>query len=208
MASASSKLIDAVIREGAAPLLREAGFKKKARSFCKDVGDLIHVVNFQSSRFNDPDSASFTINLNLVFPRFHEAYLLGSPFPKNPGSAVPVIGQRIGFLLPGRSDHWWEVAVGVDPTPVSADLEEVLRVFGLPFLEHYPDTNALLEVLLGGEAPGLSHAHPQALAVLLCQRERSAEAADVLGAALAGSKVEGYRTGVRAFAAHLGLSLD
>src|SRR5262249_25392749 len=106
--SETSRLIDQIIATGPAPLLKERGYRQLARSFNAATDGLYKVVQFQSSMWNTPDSARFTSNLMIALPYFHEKWK-GQPFPKNPGSAAPILSQRIGHLMPEKQDYWWKV---------------------------------------------------------------------------------------------------
>ena len=141
--SETSRLIDSIIAAGPAALLKDRGFRKSARSFHAQAGDLFQVVQFQASMWNTPDSARFTINLNIVLPFFHEKWT-GKPFPKNPGSAAPIITQRIGLLMAGKTDHWWEISPESDVPSVARDVSTALSTHGLPFLDQHTSLDLLL----------------------------------------------------------------
>src|SRR5262245_30553200 len=96
--SETSLLIDAIIALRPAPLLKKVGYRKVGRTFHAQAGKLFKVVQFQSSPSNTPASAEFTINLNIVFDKYHENWT-GGPFPQNPAFAAPIVTQRIGALI-------------------------------------------------------------------------------------------------------------
>jgi len=66
--SETSRIIDRIIATGPAPLLKQNGFRKLARSFHAESGGLFKVVQFQASMWNSPDAAQFTVNLMIVLP--------------------------------------------------------------------------------------------------------------------------------------------
>jgi hypothetical protein len=184
MKSETSRLIDQIIKTGPAPLLKEAGYRKLARSFHADAGGLFKVVQFQSSMWNTPDSARFTVNLNIALSYFHEK-CMGEPFPKNPGSAAPVLSQRIGYLMPEQRDFWWEVTPKSDVDGIASHLTKALSEGGLPFLDRHANIQALTEAAEQAvERKGAMHPmtmNPElGLAILLSFQGKAAEAARVL----------------------------
>jgi hypothetical protein len=180
MKSETSRLIDQIIKTGPAPLLKEAGYRKLARSFHADAGGLFKVVQFQASMWNTPDSARFTVNLIITLPCFHEK-CIGQPFPKNPGSAAPVLSQRIGDLMPERRDFWWEVAPTSDVGHIASHLTQALSEGGLPFLNRHANIQALTEAAERKGAMRLVPMNPElCLAILLSFQGKTAEAARVV----------------------------
>jgi hypothetical protein len=144
--SVTARLIDAVIAAGTAPLLKAAGFRKAGRAFQRAAGCLFQVVQFQASQWNTPDHAQFTANLNIVQPFFHEVWS-GRPFPSNPASAAAIVSQRIGLLMPGGRDHWWEVTPATEVGPLGAKVASAVADYGLTFLADYADLERLITEL-------------------------------------------------------------
>ncbi|WP_309386688.1 DUF4304 domain-containing protein [Cerasicoccus frondis] len=177
MKSPSSKVIDQVLASGPKQFFKETGFRKMARSFIKEVGDLYWVVNFQSSMWNSPESARFTVNLMLVLPYFHEIWT-SKPFPKNPGSAAPVCRFRIGLLMPERKDYWWEVDLETDAEQVGNEVTELIASIGLPYLEKATNLEWVIQQLLDEEYfHGCVMNQPLAASILLHHlgKEKKAE---------------------------------
>ena len=59
--------ISKVVRIGIAPMLKTHGFKKKALSFARRRGSVVHFVNVQLSSWNSGATGSFYLNVGLVF---------------------------------------------------------------------------------------------------------------------------------------------
>jgi len=142
--SRTASLIDTIIVAGAAPLLKASGYRKIARSFHAPADGLFKVVQFQTSPWNTPDSAQFTVNLNIVLPYFHEKWT-GLSFPRNPGSAAPIITQRIGQLMAGKRDLWWEVTPTSNIQSISIQVGAALTEHGLPFLDQHSTCDSLVQ---------------------------------------------------------------
>ncbi|MGH2374432.1 MAG: DUF4304 domain-containing protein [bacterium] len=70
--SASSQVIEHVVRCVHRRLLRALGYHKVGRSFYLQTADpYSRVINFQSGMWNTPEDARFTINLNVALPFFY-----------------------------------------------------------------------------------------------------------------------------------------
>lgn len=105
--STSAALIDLIVREHVAPLMKRAGYRKTGRNWHRDSPPTVRVVNVQGSSWNCPDSAQFTVNLGLFFPAAAEL-ASGEPVAaRNVPEYACTIRQRIGLLMPQRSDMWW-----------------------------------------------------------------------------------------------------
>jgi hypothetical protein len=59
------ELFNQLITEKVNPYLKSEGFKKKGLSFYKRTGDLIYLFNFQNSRGNSAEQATFYINCGI-----------------------------------------------------------------------------------------------------------------------------------------------
>ncbi len=128
--------LDAVLRLGLAPAARAAGFAKAGRTFRRRVGDCIQVAGLQASLRNTGDAGSFTLNLGLYFPK---AAALHSPAPvtDRPAESLCQLRQRIGELMPGGEDHWWQVTPGTALAPLADEVARLWGELGLPWLERF-----------------------------------------------------------------------
>ena len=169
---------------------------------------MARVVQVQSRQLKKPEEASFTINVLVASAAFHEAYA-GTPFPKNAGSAEPVIQGGIGKLLPDGEPLWWSLKPGVSAALVAKDVQKVLEETVLPFLARFGSEAALLEELgHGDQLPGFSAMRERCRAVLLAKRGKKDEARLALERLLeanAAEGLEGFRDSVNELAQRLGL---
>ena len=201
MTSPTSRLIDKIVALGPQPLLKREGYRKTARSFHRGAGEVIAVVNFQSSMWNSPSSARFTVNLSVAVPFFHEK-LTGVPFPKNPGSAAPVITERIGLLTPSGLDHWWEVTPDTDCAATATDVTSALERYGLPFLDRHLGPEALATAVQNSAFLRTNDAIAQAIFLSYLGRREAARG--VLSAAIASNTHAGFGNTLRLISTRLG----
>src|SRR5690242_8611133 len=66
-----SKLIDELVRDYLAPVMRDKGFRKSGANFWRDNENVIDVLNIQKSQWNDAWEASFYVNLGVYWRAFH-----------------------------------------------------------------------------------------------------------------------------------------
>jgi Domain of unknown function (DUF4304) len=191
------------------PLFTASGYKKAARNFVSSSDGLARIVLFHTSQLKKPEEATFTLNLAVTSVSFHEAYA-GKPFPKNAGSAEPVIQAGIGRFMPDGEAVWWSLKPGVSGALIAKEVEALLKESILPFLARFPDETALLKELEHGESlPGFAAMRERCRAVLLAKTGRKAEAGKVLTALLAANAtegLEGFRASVNELSSRLGLT--
>src|SRR5262249_51869663 len=205
--SASSRLIDRVIAIGPAPVLKAAGYRKVARAFYAEAGGLFKVVHFQASMWNTPDSGSFTVNLNIVLPYFHEKWT-GRAFARNPGSAQPVITKRIGHLTPERCDRWWEVTPKSNVDRVAAHVARAVSQRGLPFLDEHASVGALTQAVQHKDAMRTMLMSPElGLAILLRFQGKLSRATRVVQELARRNKYESFANTIRLIAGRLRLKV-
>lgn len=131
----TSDVLAAISKGPCRELLVAHGFRRSAPHFWRNPEGVNHAIQFQASSWGSADGGSFTINLGVTTPALHET-VLGQPFPANPGTACCwPFGMRIGALLPGGRDRWWEISSAADAEPVGRELVAALRDFALPFFD-------------------------------------------------------------------------
>lgn len=91
--------LESSIKEHLAPILRADGFSGSGRTYRRVVGDLIHVVNVQGSRYG----GQFAINL-AIHPTCIPDVLGELPDPKKITEAQCEFRRR---LTDSGSDQWW-----------------------------------------------------------------------------------------------------
>jgi hypothetical protein len=108
LASVSSRRIAEVVSSGLAPLLKANGFRKQAHHFYRQTPTATCHIVLQSSQWNSPTRASFTINLWSYLPAI--AAVKGDPAIAEPLKQKRAhCGIGIGHLLPKPGVYWWNM---------------------------------------------------------------------------------------------------
>lgn len=114
----------------------------------------IAVIAFQKSRLSGPLSVQFTINTGVFCNRIRR--ILEGSENSVPDIEECQLRQRIGFLLPDKSDKWWNIASTTDLAGLQNELELVLIDVGIPFLKRFLNDNNLCHLWISGSSPGLT----------------------------------------------------
>jgi hypothetical protein len=140
----AAKLIDEVIREGVHPLLRAEGFTRRHRTWNRAKGDFTQVVNIQASMWNYGEKGSFTLNLGVFSP---EVWTIAEeiPLPQFVKEEQCTVRSRVGLLMEGQYDLWWDVDGATDLVSVGSDVTSKLSEFGLPFLRAHSSLETMSE---------------------------------------------------------------
>lgn len=133
-----SKIIDGIIKAELAPLLKQCGFKKKARNFYREHSDRTDVINIQASQWNEGLKGKFTVNVGVYFPAISEL-TEASPVKSLPKEYNCTIRERIGLITEENRDTWWEVNPETDQKIVANDLALKVNSVCLPWLESMAD---------------------------------------------------------------------
>lgn len=128
-----SKKIDEIVKLGLAPLLKEHGFKKKARNFYREHEDRIDLINVQASQFNAGAEGQFTVNVGVYFPAI-SAITDALPVKGMPKEYDCTARERIGLLSSDNRDTWWSVDDSVDTNNMAAELASSVESLCLPWL--------------------------------------------------------------------------
>lgn len=129
-----AKIIDQVIKEHIAPLMKERSFKKKARTFHKQSNDATLVVNIQASQWNQGVEGQFTVNLGAYFPDV-ETICESLPVKGIPKEYNNTVRKRIGQTMPSNCDKWWEIKPSTNLGNLGSDVALALSEYGLPWLQ-------------------------------------------------------------------------
>jgi hypothetical protein len=135
--STSADLIDIIVREFVAPPLKLAKFTKTARTWHRDLSHVVQVVNVQGSAWNGP-GARFTLNVGLWFPAVTKLVRDKPLTSRRVPEYSCTVRRRIGALMPGGEDHWWDVAGGATDT-VGTEVRGAVEDLALPWLARYAD---------------------------------------------------------------------
>ena len=124
MASEASKLITAIIAQGAVPLFKAAGFRKTRLNFERTRGEVVQVVDFQLSAYNFGETWRFFVNFGLAVDRIWEA-MEGSPRPPRLKAFMCPVHGRAHDVVPGAMKQW-DVTAATDGDALAAQLAGVI----------------------------------------------------------------------------------
>lgn len=150
MPSAIAAAIDQVVREHMAPVLSERGFRRKGRTFYREMAPgLLHALEVRGNKWNRGDEGSFDLTMWVEVIEVSEVVLQReAPGGRPLGYAVHAADPS-KFL--GRADQWWPI--DAHHTPESAGLDVVTgleRVLN-PYFEGFA-TRQLVEAYLRDQA--------------------------------------------------------
>lgn len=168
MTETPNDVFDAVVKE-TAQRLRPVGFVRRDKVFRRVQGDVCALLQFQRSTMNTADRMLFTVNLGIV-----QADLLERPRSSLANSRCidAHLGLRIGMLLPGRSDKWWEITASTNADDLADEVAGLLLEKAVPYLLRYLSTDALLELWESGRSPGLTAGQRKKLLASLRAKRR------------------------------------
>ncbi len=128
-----------VINNGIKPLLKQAGFKKKALNFYKSVNDIVYILNIQKSHGNSSQELRFYINIgihdNTVEEEINNRVL---EFPKEYQCHVRlrIDNEEVDFTINSTSDD--DVLIET----LTRLIEQILQ-----FFDDIPNHEAFLEYI-------------------------------------------------------------
>jgi hypothetical protein len=133
----------------AARILKQRGFAREGHSFYVRGAHHWGVINFQKSRYNDPNLHSFTLNLGVYAARLHPG---GSLPRRKPSVRACHWQERLGIVAKGR-DEWWEITVRSDRDALAREVEDAVLRYALPEVARYMSDEALRDYYLSGRRP-------------------------------------------------------
>jgi hypothetical protein len=145
MASIAATRIDAFLKEHIHPVMLRHGYRRRGRTWAREVGDLWWVVNVQSNKHNNQLLASFMVNLAVCIPPVHRLQW-GRNAGAWPSEIDGTVRERLGILMPqtfmrrlrGRpSDRIWDVGAESERLRAIAEVPMGIERYGLPFLAQF-----------------------------------------------------------------------
>jgi hypothetical protein len=143
-----AKQIDRIINNGLAKCLKSEEYVKKTRTFYLRKPAVIKIVNVQASMGNMGDQGKFTLNLGLYSPEIAKLLegKVGAEFPKEYDCSLR---QRIGSLMPAKTDHWWTLPG--DETALAQEIVYAWQEYGKPWIDGFDDTESIIQGLISGK---------------------------------------------------------
>jgi hypothetical protein len=139
--STAQESFAAMLREDLAPRLRKLGFKGSGQSY--SIPSDRHWINigFQKGTWSNSDLIAFTMNVTVADKamwaqmRQERSYLPAKPAPNIVYGSF-AWQRRIGQLLPGGQDQWWELrANSGDSERIAALVAAAVHDYVLPAIE-------------------------------------------------------------------------
>jgi len=137
-----AKIIDGVVQEGLASLLRQNGFKKTARNFYRAHNNRIDVINVQASQWNHGEEGKFTINVGVYYPSIAEI-TDAPPIKGMPKEYDCTIRERIGSLTEENKDTWWLIDSKTDRSTMASDVASKVEALCLPWFDKMSSLDAV-----------------------------------------------------------------
>jgi hypothetical protein len=126
-----------MLKTSVAPGLRSLGFKGSGQNYRLPADDHWAMLGFQKSTSSDARHVRFTANVLVVSRSAWDAARSQSPhLPERPTASTYwgtfVWQKRVGALLPGGEDLWWEVEAGTDPAELADAILWAVQDYVLP----------------------------------------------------------------------------
>jgi len=147
MAGAIATLIDDVVRGALKAPLKALGYKKDRRTFRRHLDGCTQLVNVQASMWNEGASGRFTVNLGVYFRGLADLGGIGR-LTDDPIESDCLVRCRIGHLLAGGEDRWWEVHSGVDQTALVSEVRQACIGEGQAWLDAHADLSSARSFLV------------------------------------------------------------
>jgi hypothetical protein len=152
----SRAVLDADFRqvvEKTAEKVHKLGFRRQG-SILRIVGECnAGIIEFQKSTSNTSSKILFTVNLAVVCGALLEPYQHSLGKARSMGAHLR---ERIGTLMPGGADKWWEISEGVAAGALASEVSEVIATEGAPYVARYLELNELIALWESGKSPGLT----------------------------------------------------
>jgi hypothetical protein len=125
--SATEVLFDDLVRQSVTAVLQPVGFRKSALSFHRRHGEVVQVVNIQSSQYSSRDEKQFYINVGLAFDAL--CRLTGAEIPDRP--RIPECDacgtrSRLEDLVKGVPDRW-SITAASNAKTIAAKLHRAIE---------------------------------------------------------------------------------
>jgi Domain of unknown function (DUF4304) len=155
----ANDVLNRLVRDSLDPPLKSAGFSRKARVWNRPRANLVHVVDCQASRWNQPDSVNFTVNLGVFSPSVYQTC-----WQKEAPRFVNEVDCQVRRRLSGgssdlssatRKEQWWNVGSDAQVVGVGKEVADLLQSKAVPFLDRFESLADVLSVL---EKDAASHA--------------------------------------------------
>ena len=133
--------------------LAPRGFRAAGTLFQRELAEVVHLVELQSTQEENAAHIAVTINLGVFAPALVDPDIRDYIRPSIPQAHWR---ERIGILMPQRRDKWWSIENAGQAAAVGAEIAVSVEEYGLAPLAKIPDIAALRRIWETGASPGLS----------------------------------------------------
>ncbi len=141
-----TKLIDAFVRDHLSPYLKELGFRKSARRFWRDQGELVEVISVWKDSYNDAWEGGFAIELGVYWKKYQEE-LGGHYAAETMPPAHCLLEHRLTKDMEKINDYWWKFKPNVDLGALTNEVISDLENQGFPWLKSRHGPKYIRELL-------------------------------------------------------------
>jgi hypothetical protein len=133
--------------------LEPLGFQAAGTLFLRELAEVVHLVELQSTQEENAAHIAVTINLGVFAPALVDPDIREYI---RPSILQAHWRERIGILMPQRRDNWWSIESAGQAAAVGAEIAVSVEEYGLPPLAKIADLAALRRIWETGASPGLS----------------------------------------------------
>ena len=133
--------------------LAPRGYRAAGTLFQRQLAEVVHLIELQSTQEQDAAHIAVTINLGVFAPKLVDRDIRDYIRPSIPQAHWR---ERIGILMPERRDKWWPIENVEQAAAAGAEIAVSVENYGLGPLAKIPDLAALRRIWETGASPGLS----------------------------------------------------
>ncbi len=111
------------------------------------------VIEFQKSSKSSAGAILLTVNVGVICGALLEPW---QPVVEKAKSSDAHLRLRIGAMLPGRLDKWWEITNATDGQTLQTEIANLIASEAAPYVKRYISTNELVALWKSGQSPGLT----------------------------------------------------
>jgi uncharacterized protein DUF4304 len=131
---------DQMVSSNIRPRLKALGFRGSGSTFVWPDDNYFAQIGMQKSAYSDSHVLKFTMNVTVAEltawekERESRTYLPKKPAPNRKYGSF-IWQERIGRLLPGGQDKWWEMSSEQDWTSLADEVVTAITDFALPAMK-------------------------------------------------------------------------
>ena len=135
--------------------LKNRGFSSRGQTWTRTSNGVAHVIDFQRSRFSDPGSVKFTINVGVALDdiwRMYSGEGLGGAIHEADCFPSFRVGEALGGFRKEATDVWWTIGENDGSDEVAAEVKSAVLESCLPILDRLDSVDAVFR-FVQEEAP-------------------------------------------------------